>query len=272
MKKIITILFFFGLIFSFAGCTKNEEPIIEIRTTEGTIKIRLFKETPLHRDNFVKLVEDGYYDGLIFHRAMKDFIIQTGDPNSKTASHNRLLGTGGPGYTIPAEINYPHFFHKKGMLSAARLPDADNTNKESNGSQFCIVQGKVFTKAELDTIELDAYNRQLDLVWQRIVAKNREKISTISLRGDSVVLRAFQDSLVMQAEKDMKKEKVFLFTPQQRKAYTTVGGAPFMDNEYTIFGEVIEGLDVVERISQLSVDMNARPREDVRIISARVIE
>lgn len=272
MKRIIAVLALCSLILSFHACKKNEEPIIEFRTTAGVIKIKLFKETPLHRDNFVKLVNDGYYDEQIFHRVMKNFIIQTGDPNSKAVSHNRLLGSGDPGYTIPAEINYPKLFHKRGMLSATRLPDAENPNKDSNGSQFCIIQGKVFTKGDLDTIELDAYNRQLNIVWQRIVAKKREKISSISLQGDSIALRAFQDSLVVQAEKDMKKEKVFLFTPQQRKAYTTVGGAPFMDNEYTIFGEVIEGMDVVEKISLLPVDMNARPRADVRIISAKVIE
>jgi len=271
MRKLAVILSLCCLFSTFYSCKKNEEPIIEIHTTEGIIKIKLFKETPLHRDNFVKLVKEGYYDGLIFHRAMKNFLIQSGDPNSKIANHNRLLGTGGPGYTIPAEINYPKFFHKRGMLSAPRLPDNENPNKESNGSQFCIIQGKIFTPAELDTIEMDDYNRQLDIVWQRLVAKKRGRIDEISLRGNAKELKAIQDSLVIQAGKDMKKEKVFLFTPEQRKAYTTIGGAPFMDKEYTIFGEVIEGLNVVEKISLLPVDMNARPTKDVRIISAKVI-
>lgn len=270
MKQVISIVVCM-LLLSIPSCKKNEEPIVEFETTAGTIQVKLFKETPLHRDNFVKLVEDGYYDGMIFHRAIKNFLIQTGDPNSKEANHNRLLGSGGPDYTIKAEI-HPQLFHKRGMLSAARLPDTENPDKKSNGSQFCIIQGQVYTSADLDTLELDAYNRQLNLVWQRIVAKNRNKISAISLSGDSLLLQAFQDSLVNQAEKDMKNEQVFLFTPEQRKAYTTVGGAPFMDNEYTIFGEVIEGLDVVEKISLLPVDMNTRPLKDVRIISAKILK
>ncbi len=270
MKQVISILVCM-LLLSIPSCKKNEEPVVEFQTTAGIIRVKLFKETPLHRDNFVKLVKDGYYDGMIFHRAMKDFLIQTGDPNSKEANHNRLLGSGGPDYTINAEI-HPQLFHKRGMLSAARLPDTENPDKKSNGSQFCIIQGRVYTSAELDTIELDAYNRQLNIVWQRIVAKNRNKISAISLSGDSLLLQAFQDSLVNQAEKDMKKEQVFLFTPEQRKAYTSFGGAPFMDNEYTIFGEVIEGLDVVKKISLEAVDMNSRPLKDIRIIRAKIVD
>lgn len=272
MKKIIFILPIFCLLLTFLSCHKNEEPIIDILTTEGLIKVKLFKETPLHRDNFVKLVEKGYFDGLIFHRAMKDFMIQTGDPNSKKASRNRLLGTGGPGYTIPAEINYPKIFHKRGMLSASRLPDADNPDKASNGSQFSIIQGRVFSSADLDTIEMEAYNRQLDIVWQQIVAKNRSKIDAISLRGTKEQLIAYQDSLALQANKNMEKETVFFFTNEQRKAYTTVGGAPHLDDEYTIFGEVIEGLDVAEKISLLPIDIHFRPIKDVRIISAKVVE
>jgi cyclophilin family peptidyl-prolyl cis-trans isomerase len=269
MKKLII---FCSLLFVFASCKKNEEPIVEIQTTEGAIKVKLYKETPLHRDNFVKLVNKGYYDGQVFHRVMKNFLIQTGDPNSKEADHNRLLGTGGPGYTIPAEIRYPQIFHKRGVLSAARLPDENNPNKESNGSQFCFILGKKYTSAELDTIERDAYNKQLDLIWQRLVVTNRKRIDDLSLRSDDKKkLQALEDSLTTLAEKQMKKEHVFFFTKKQREAYTTVGGVPFMDKDYTIFGEVIQGLDVLEKIERMPVDVNARPKKDVRIIVAKVI-
>ncbi len=272
MKKIFIFLLAFTLLYSFQSCKKSDEPIVEFQTSAGLFKVKLFKETPQHRDNFIHLVKDGYFNDLIFHRAMKDYLIQTGDPNSKTASKNRLLGTGGPGYTINAEINYPTTFHKKGMLTAARLPDADNPKKASNGSQFCIIIGKQFTSEELDTLELNAYNRQLDKAWRIIVAKNREEITAISLTGDSLKLSNYQDSLIIQAKKLMNKEEVFFFTPEQREAYTTLGGAPHMDNEYTIFGEVIEGIEIAEQISLQAVDMNNRPLEDIRIISTKIIE
>lgn len=272
MNNIIKLLVLSGLILFSQSCKKIEEPIVEFQTSAGTIKIKLYKETPLHRDNFVKLVEDGYFDGLLFHKAMKDFLIETGDPKSKNASQNRTLGTAGPGYTIPAEIIFPKYIHKKGALSAVRLPNTENPEKESNGSQFDIIQGRVFSHAELDTIELDAYNRQLNIVLQRIIAKNRSRLDRISMRGTAKQLQDIQDSLLLQAEKDMKKEVFFQFTAEQRKAYTTIGGAPFMDNEYTVFGEVIEGLDIVKKISEVDVYKNTRPKEDIKIISAKIVE
>lgn len=269
IKKLVV---FCSLLLIFASCKKNEEPVVEIQTTAGTIRVKLYKETPKHRDNFVKLVKEGYYDGQVFYRVMRDFLIGTGDPNSKVADHNRLLGGGGPDYTIPAEIHYPQMFHKCGVLSAARLPDEKNPNRESNGSQFCFILGKIYTSAELDSIERDAYNKQLNIIWQKLVVTNRKRIDELSLKlNDKNKLMDLEDSLTGLAEKEIKKEKIFHFTNAQRKAYTTVGGVPFMDNDYTIFGEVIQGMDVLKKIALSRVDMNARPINDIRIISAKVI-
>ncbi len=266
MRKIIFLLF---VAISISACKKKvEEPLVQFTTTEGVFVVKLYKETPQHRDNFVKLVEQGYYDGLLFHKVMKEFLLQTGDPNSKDAGHNRLLGSGGPGYTIPAEIHYPQFFHRKGVLSAARLPDAENPNKESNGSQFYVVLGRKYTATELDSIETADYNRQMEQIWQRIIALHKNKIA--AAQGDKQKLVIVQDTLVALAEKEIDPKKLFHFTPEQRKAYTMLGGVPFMDNEYTVFGEVTEGLDILEKISEQETNRNDRPINDIRIIKAEI--
>ncbi len=266
MRKIIFLL---SVAISFSACKKKaEEPLVKITTTEGIFVVKLYKETPQHRDNFVKLIEQGYYDGLLFHKVMKDFLIQTGDPNSRDAGQNRLLGSGGPGYTIPAEIHYPQFFHRKGVLAAARLSDADNPNKKSNGSQFYVVLGKKYTDVELDSIEREDYNRQMEKVWQRIIALHKNKIAAV--QGDKQKLAAVQDTLIVLAEEEIDLKQLFHFTPEQRKAYTTVGGIPFMDNEYTIFGEVTDGLEVLEKISEQPANHNDRPIKDIRILKAEI--
>jgi peptidylprolyl isomerase len=272
MNRFIPISLIFSISLFFSACKKSEEPVIQFETTAGIIKVKLYKDTPKHRDNIVKLVEEGYYDGLLFHKVVKDNFIQTGNPKSKDIGPNRTMDFEGPDYTIPAEINPAKHFHKKGALSAVRLPDTQNPAKASHGSQFCIIEGRKFKKEELDTIELDEYNRKLDLLWQKLVAKNRGKIDMISLRGTPKQLKALQDSLVKEANKEMKHEKVFFFSPEQRKAYTSVGGNPYMDREFTVFGEVTEGLDIVEKISKMETDAYSRPKQDVRIIKAKIID
>ena len=183
-----------------------------IKTSYGNMVVLLYNDTPKHRDNFIKLVKDGYYDGLLFHRVIKDFMIQGGDPNSRNASKGEMLGLGGPGYTIPAEIRSNHF-HKKGALAAARKGDAINPDKASSGSQFYIVEGEVMTEQNL----------------QDYVSSGKHAP----------------------------------FTPEESKTYTTIGGTPHLDGEYTVFGEVIEGLSVLDKIASLPVDAYNRPVEDI---------
>ncbi|MEZ5013929.1 MAG: peptidylprolyl isomerase [Chitinophagales bacterium] len=184
-----------------------------ISTDYGDMKLKLYNETPKHRDNFIKLVKEGYYNDLLFHRVMQNFMIQGGDPQSKNAGPNAQLGTGGPGYTVPAEFRND-LIHKKGALAAARQPDQVNPQKASSGSQFYIVQGKKYTNDELDQMER-GYGIHLD---------------------------------------DM-----------QRKVYTTVGGTPFLDYNYTVFGEVVEGMDVIDKIAAVQTNPSDRPVKDVKM-------
>ena len=191
----------------------------------GDIMVRLYDETPLHRDNFLKLASEGYFDGTLFHRVIKDFMIQGGDPDSKGAPAGQNLGSGGPDYTIPAEIQPAALFHKRGALSAARLGDEVNPMKESSGSQFYIVWGKVYTPEEVEYMS------------QR-----------------------------------MKEVGLGELSPEQKELYTTVGGTPFLDGQYTVFGEITKGLEVVDKIQNVATDANDRPLEDVRILSVKVVE
>ncbi len=196
---------------------RHKEKMVEIVTDYGTMKIRLSDSTPLHRDNFIKLVKQGFYDSLMFHRIIKDFMIQGGDPESKQAQGGSLLGNGeAAGGRVPAEFR-PYLFHKKGALAMAR---DDNPEKASSNCQFYVVEGKVFTDSSLNDVEC-----------RRIRPHNPG----------------------------------FYFTDAQRKAYTTIGGAPHLDQNYTVFGEVIEGLDVIDKIAAQPRDGNDRPLKDVRM-------
>lgn len=200
MKKILLPVLLILFIFS-SGSAQNDS-IFNISTKYGNIKIKLYHDTPQHKANFIKLVKQGFYNGSIFHRVIKSFMIQGGGAAS---------GTADVGYTVPAEISQK-YFHKKGALAAARMPDQINPTKASSGSQFYLVQGKIYTDAELDNIE-----------------------------------------------KSMNKK----FTSEQRKIYKTIGGTPFLDGNYTVFGEVISGLDVIDKIAAVATGTADKPLEDV---------
>lgn len=208
-----TIFLLLILFFSTQTFSQTRETIVKISTDFGTIEVKLHNNTPLHKENFVKLASAGFYDGTLFHRVIKDFMIQGGDPDSKGASSQASLRQGGPGYTIPAEFNSGNF-HKKGALAAARLGDNINPKRESSGSQFYIVQGKVYT------------NEELALFEQRLGTK---------------------------------------FSEAQKKAYTTIGGTPHLDGTYTVFGEVISGIDVVDKIANVVTGKGNRPVEDIKM-------
>jgi cyclophilin family peptidyl-prolyl cis-trans isomerase len=220
--KHITFAFFLWALLSL-GCTakNNPEPVIRFKTTAGVFEVKLYAETPQHRDNFVKLVASGYYDGQLFHRVIADFMVQAGDPSSKNASQNQALGSSDTGYKIAAEIVFPKYFHKKGALAAARQPDSVNPEKESSGGQFYIVKGKTFTDEEINNLE------------------NRKNIR---------------------------------FTDEQRNYYKTLGGAPHLDSEYTVFGEVIKGMEVIVKISTAKTGQLDRPLENIRILKAKRIK
>ncbi|MBL0911821.1 MAG: peptidylprolyl isomerase [Bacteroidia bacterium] len=222
MKKIIMTIALAGVL-ADADAQKNKTQIVEISTSYGNMYVYLYDETPKHKANFLKLAGEGFYDSTTFHRVISAFMIQGGDPNTKTADKAHLAGQGGPGYTIDAEIQ-PGLYHRKGVLAAARMGDAVNPAKASSGSQFYIVQGKKLNDQEL-----------------------------------------------MMAEKQRQARNPSYKMPEEMKeAYRTIGGTPWLDGEYTIFGEVIKGLDVVDKIATVKTRPGDKPEEDIRI-TAKVI-
>ena len=222
MKKLFAIgLLLIGILSSFHLQAQEVETLVLIDTDMGKIKVKLFNDTPQHRDNFIKNVKEHRYDGLLFHRVIKQFMVQGGDINSKDAPIEQHLGDGDPGYTIPAEIVYPKDFHKRGMLCAARTSDDENPERASSGTQFYIVTGKFYTEMELDKMEK---------------AENRT------------------------------------FTPEERQAYMLEGGAPNLDNKYTVFGEVIKGMKVVDKIQFVETNEDDRPLKNIKIKTMKVVD
>ena len=243
---------------------------VEIKTSLGDIVVSLYNETPKHRDNFIKLVKEGYYDGVLFHRVIKNFMVQTGDGISKTAKQDDVLGAGDPGYTIDAEIVYPKFFHKRGALAAARTGDEVNPERRSSGSQFYIVTGEKYTTSQLASMEKNLVNMKKNSIFSKLVKERRQEIMKMQQQGDSLGLKELEHELVALTEAEYSKDPAVL-TPEQREAYTTVGGTPHLDGSYTVFGEVVKGMDVVDKIQNVKTGRNDRPVEDVRIISMKVL-
>lgn len=252
---------------------ETKETQILMKTSLGDIKLKLYNETPQHRDNFIKLVKEGQYNGLLFHRVIKDFMVQGGDVTSKDAPMNKQLGAGDLDYTVPAEFVYPKYFHKKGALSAARTGDEVNPEKESSASQFYIVTGKVYKDAELAQMEKQKEGRLKQSIFARLQKENSAKIKAAYQSGDKAELAIIRDTLVGKTEMEAEKRKdETKLTPEQREAYKTIGGVPFLDNEYTVYGEVTEGLDVVDAIQNVKTNRQDRPLENVVIESVSIIE
>lgn len=244
---------------------------IRIKTNKGNIVVRLYDETPKHRDNFVKLVKEQYFNGTLFHRVIKDFMIQGGDPNSKNAPKGKMLGTGGPDYTIPAEIVYPQLFHKRGALSAARTADEVNPERESSGSQFYIVWGKTYNANELKQMEKQMAMQQEQMVFDGLKKIYYAEIMELRKNRNREGLMALQEKMIEETKAKCKEMGKPVFTPEQTEAYTTLGGTPFLDNQYTVFGEVEEGLDIVENIQNIATMPNDRPEEDI-VMEMEIVE
>lgn len=245
---------------------------VAVSTTAGDFTVLLYGDTPKHRDNFVKLVNEGYYNGTLFHRVIKDFMIQAGDPDSKDAPKGKMLGAGGPDYKIDAEIVYPRHFHKRGALAAARQGDQVNPMKQSSGSQFYIVTGRKVSEAEMGQLATHLKNKQMQSIFNRLAMQHRDSIIAMQQRGDRQGLQALQDSLIKQTEAEAASAETPAITDEMRKAYTTVGGAPHLDGDYTVFGEIIDGMDTVDRIEKAQTDGHDRPNDDIRIISMKIVK
>ena len=277
-NKILLIrLAFIALTACSAGSKKqtnhhmeNEKrTLVKLETTMGNITVALYNETPKHRDNFIKLVKEGVYDSTLFHRVIKQFMIQAGDPDSKNASDTAMLGSGDVGYTIPAEFN-PKFFHKKGVLAAARQGDDVNPEKASSGCQFYIVTGRKFTEPQLLGMENKINEQHEEALFDSLARQHMKEIYKMRKAGDNAGLLELQDALEAQARELADKEEKFRFTPEQIKAYSTVGGAPHLDGSYTVFGEVTEGMEVVENIEIAKTNRADRPVENIRILKASI--
>ncbi len=249
----------------------NETQVL-MHTSMGDIQLKLYNETPKHRDNFIQLVKDGTYNGLLFHRVIKDFMIQGGDVTSKDAPMNKSLGAGDLGYTVPAEFNYPKHFHKKGALCAARTGDEVNPERASSASQFYIVTGKKYSEAELNQMEKQLENRLKQSIFARLQAENKPKIMEYYRSGNKEELAILRDTLIGKTELEAEKRKDETKLPKElREIYKTEGGVPFLDNQYTVYGEVVKGIEVVEAIQNVKTNKQDRPTENVVITSVELI-
>ena len=276
-KILLICLAFIALTACNAGSKRqtnhhmeNEKrTLVKLETTMGNITVALYNETPKHRDNFIKLVKEGVYDSTLFHRVIKQFMIQAGDPDTKNASDTAMLGSGDVGYTIPAEFN-PKFFHKKGVLAAARQGDDVNPEKASSGCQFYIVTGRKFTEPQLLGMENKINEQHEEALFDSLARQHMKEIYKMRKAGDNAGLLELQDTLEAQARELADKEEKFRFTPEQIKAYSTIGGAPHLDGSYTVFGEVTEGMEVVDNIEIAKTNRADRPIENIRILKASI--
>lgn len=274
MKKLFYLSFL--LVFFYATSeAKNKiqkEQKILIQTTAGDVTLKLYNETPLHRDNFIKLVKNKFYDGLIFHRVISEFMIQGGDPNSKNAATDAMLGEGDVEYKIPAEFKTPQIFHKKGVLAAAREGDNVNPEKASSGCQFYIVVGKIYTDKELDLMQLNRKQKNRSQYLQQMMDQKQNNAENLKNAQDSQKLKLLKDSIMNQLEMKMKVDTNYIFTKKQRETYKTIGGTPHLDGNYTVFGEVLKGMEIVEKISKVKTNPANRPTEDVKILNLKLIK
>jgi cyclophilin family peptidyl-prolyl cis-trans isomerase len=256
-KRLVFILL---ILISFTGCTQEKDYVVTIKTRLGDMVAILYDETPKHKANFIKLAKEHYYDGLLFHRVIEGFMVQGGDPDSKTAQPGQHLGNGGPGYTIEAEFR-PDLFHEKGALCAARLGDQMNPEKASSGSQFYIVQGR---KMNMDDIKINQqkFRAALDQFFAKPENKSYyDSINTLYQAGDRTAYMAFIYRLKNVVEKQLGV--TVENPPAMVQAYTTIGGTPTLDGQYTVFGKVIKGLDVIDKITSQPKDQANRPTENV---------
>lgn len=277
MKKIHILLLL--SIYIAASCTKQVtdkqgRKTVLLETNKGNITLVLYDQTPLHRDNFIKLVNKKFFDGTIFHRVIDNFMVQGGDPDSKNAKAGDFLGNGGPGYTIPAEIQ-KGIYHKKGALASARLGDDMNPERASSGSQFYIVEGTIFSDAELDAMEEQKKTQLQKKLAEEYQKKNKEKLEELnnirSKKKRQVAIEQFTKEQEEIVNKIVEKER-FRYTADERETYKTIGGTPHLDGGYTVFGEVIDGLDIVLQIAETPTDKRDRPKEDIVIKKAVVIQ
>ncbi len=273
--------FVFALIVSSCFLARKQkgaekQDLVLLKTNMGEMKVLLYNQTPIHKKNFLSLVDSGFYDGLLFHRVIKKFMIQGGDPDSRTAKPTDKLGNGGPGYTLKAEI-VDSLIHKRGALAAARLGDKVNPDKRSSGSQFYIVQGRVFSEGDMRRVAENKFQQaKIQELQKFLYEPENEKILKRLQYCQGARMVVEYDSILRSLDPVLKNrlgaDTLVEYSDQQIKAYTTVGGAPHLDGGYTVFGEVVEGLDVIDSICALRMNANDRPFKDVIILNAERVK
>ena len=249
------------IICTFAAKIQQIMSKVKIQTMLGDITVRLYDETPIHRDNFLKLAREGYYDGTLFHRVIKGFMIQGGDPDSKNAPAGKMLGVGGPDYTLQAEIK-DNLFHKRGALAAARQGDEVNPERRSSGSQFYIVWGDIYNEGQLRQFSKQLRMQKVQDAFNALAAEHKAEIMQMRRDRNRAGLQALQDQLVAEAESKVGKDGL---TEEQLQLYSTLGGTPHLDGQYTVFGEVEEGLEIVEMIQGTATGRADRPLDDIEM-------
>lgn len=256
----------------FASCSKQKEGTeVLIETSIGNIRAVLFDDTPLHRDNFIKLAREGYFDEMMWHRIVPGLMIQTGDPTLKPANRPVTVDTSALHYTIPQEIRFPKYIHRRGMLAAARQPDNLNPKKESSSTQWYIVTGEKYTPTSLADFYQTLYQEAVNAKWRRLQDKLADRLDRLETSNKDAYYE-LQDSILNVAEAEVASRPPRPFNEQQKRVYTTEGGCPHLDGEYTIFGQVTEGMNVVEKIVNVPTDERERPMREVYVKRVTVLD
>lgn len=265
-------LLFIALTLLVIACQSSKTDVtLLMKTSKGDMKIKLYDKTPQHRDNFIKLAEQGYYDSLLFHRVINQFMVQAGDPDSKNAPAGVQLGNGGPGYTIEAEFNYPTLFHKKGALAAARTGDKINPEKRSSGSQFYIVQGKIYNDEQFTEVERRLKSMKRKSIYYQTIEQYKDTLNKFRESGNQAAIMDLQIKIEEQVEKKVASLPAISIPDSIKQVYRTIGGVPHLDGNYTVFGEVIEGLEIIDAIADVETNEYDRPNEDVYILSIKIL-
>lgn len=266
MIRKIGLILLATLMLSFVGYGEKYKLVV-LETNMGVIKLKLYENTPKHSENFLKLVKEKHYDGLLFHRVVKDFMIQGGSSDSRGAEKGKMLGVTDPGYTIDAEFR-PEYFHKKGALCAARQGDQVNPEKKSSAEQFYIAVGKICTDEELQMIEQRKRSMAQNQLGAKLFQPKQEEYKSYLASKQQQKADSLINSINKEIEKQFTDYKGHLIPDSAREIYKTSGGTPFLDGDYTVFGEVVEGLDIVEKIALQKTGERDRPEEDIVILKA----
>jgi len=269
MKNLLIKTILFLTIATITSCSFSqnkpvpEGPMVLIKTKYGDMKVVLYNETPLHRDNFMKLTKEKVFDSLLFHRVIKGFMVQGGDPNSKHAPKDQMLGDGDLNYTVPAEIR-AGIIHKKGVIAAARNGDEENPERRSSATQFYLAQGKVYKLDDVPSIEQNLNSRAAESLFLKLKAEKIDTLMLFQMARNQAGYDKLLEKLKQKATREVEKNPITL-NKQQIETYTTLGGIPHLDGAYTVFGEVIDGLAVIDSIAAQPTGKNDRPLENIRM-------